>query len=249
MVTIPTADKTSSYCIDSTEVTQAHYQLFLDATQGDVSGQREECKANTSFAPPTPDPSAPETYDVCITKGNWAPTEHPNWPMGCVDWCDAVAYCAWAGKRLCGKVGGGTLEKGQGEPAQVSQWHNACSQGGKTAYSYGNTFESGRCVLPDSPPSVTDGEPVPTDVGSYRNCHGTEGPLAQVFDLTGSVVEWQDEFTIVEPPPGSGAQPRRVYRLSGGGLFSGDPVEQQTCSFGGYGIIPNPGIGFRCCKD
>jgi hypothetical protein len=35
-----------------------------------------------------------------------------NFPITNVDWCDAYAYCAGIGKRLCGKIGGGTLDQG-----------------------------------------------------------------------------------------------------------------------------------------
>lgn len=75
-----------SYCIDSTEVTQAQYEQFLvDAPS--VSDQPKTCAKNTEFA------------RVCTGSG--AGESGPELPAVCVDWCDAAAYCRWAGKRLC----------------------------------------------------------------------------------------------------------------------------------------------------
>jgi hypothetical protein len=55
-----------------------------------------------------------------------------------VDWCGAYAYCAWAGKHLCGAIGGGptpyshetdpTLYEAFAAP-RVSEWTNVCSAG------------------------------------------------------------------------------------------------------------------------
>ena len=40
-----------SFCIDSTEVTERDYTLFLDAKKGDTSGQIAACSWNTSYNP------------------------------------------------------------------------------------------------------------------------------------------------------------------------------------------------------
>ena len=60
----------SAYYIDKTEVTQGEYRKCVDAGECDTPS----CK--------------------------WDPTGTPNRPVVCVDWNDATAYCAWAGKRL-----------------------------------------------------------------------------------------------------------------------------------------------------
>jgi len=60
----------SAYYIDKTEVTQGEYKKCVDAG---------ECN--------TP-------------SDNWDPIGTPNRPVVYVDWNDATAYCAWAGKRL-----------------------------------------------------------------------------------------------------------------------------------------------------
>ena len=72
-----------------------------------TSEQRAECEWNYTFQPSEPgaDPEHPVTH---------------------VDFCDAVAFCAWAGKRLCGKIGGGELSFAELSLASESQWFAAC---------------------------------------------------------------------------------------------------------------------------
>src|SRR5260370_40886093 len=59
------------------------------------------------------------------------------WPRTSVDWCDALAYCTWAGKHLCGKIGGGPIPVAQVLTANASQWFLAC--GGPGGASHPNT--------------------------------------------------------------------------------------------------------------
>ena len=75
------------FFIDATEVTVAQYAEFLTAKAGDVSGQPQDvCGWNSTYEPAAlPDP--------------------PNFPASNIDWCDARAYCEWAGKHLCRRVG------------------------------------------------------------------------------------------------------------------------------------------------
>lgn len=136
-----------SYYIDSTEVTQAQYQEFVSAAKatGYKPEQPEFCSQNPSFEPPTFG-SKPGDPDYHCPEGYVRPTETPDVPMVCVDWCDADAYCKWAGKRLCGRVGGGVLKTLEdAKNADVDEWYNACSNGGKTKYPYGDTFEKEKC--------------------------------------------------------------------------------------------------------
>ena len=115
-----------TFCIDTTEVTRAEYRDFLLATAGDAAGQRATCAWNDSFAP---------AARGCPVS-TFQPETQGDRPVVCIDWCDAVAYCAWAGKRLCGQIGGGSLPGffgGAFDPAR-SQWHAACTRNGARAY-------------------------------------------------------------------------------------------------------------------
>jgi formylglycine-generating enzyme len=166
------------WCIDSTEVTQSQYQAFLVAKGGDVGGQPSACSWNTSYAPAT-------SGNQC-TPSTFSYTVRPNHPIGCVDHCDAMAFCSWAGKRLCGRTSGGGLTPGSALPISEQQWRWACSNGGTTTYPYGALY------VPETCNDDTSG---PVIVASMRACHGTSSPFSSLYDMAGNVSEWIDSCT------------------------------------------------------
>ena len=125
-----------SYCIDTTEVTQGQYFAFMKTFETDVGVYSEDAlklaaaslpegcperlrlKPEKYSAPPCD--STPEAFDF---EG-----KHPEYPVTCVTWCTAYAYCAWAGKRLCGRIGGGALEKPDLSDAKAGQWYGCRSE-------------------------------------------------------------------------------------------------------------------------
>ncbi len=104
-------DTGAGYCIDQREVTRGEYKAFLDAKAGDVKGQPPGCAWNEGYAP-VPDPEDPHGRYGCPTD-SWALETYPDYPVVCVDICDAIAYCAWAGKRLCGVIGASATDLSQ----------------------------------------------------------------------------------------------------------------------------------------
>jgi formylglycine-generating enzyme required for sulfatase activity len=159
----------NGYCIDSTEVTNDQYLAFLVAKAGDTSGQLPECAWNTSFVPQTTWP---------------APAGKENFPVVRVDWCDAFAFCDWAGKRMCGRIGGGALDRVDSAKASVSQWYAACSHNADSlhTYPYGNASSSVTC-------NGSENTLVTAAVGSFPKC---EGGYPGIFDMAGNVYEWED---------------------------------------------------------
>ncbi len=160
---------TYSFCVDKYETTNADYAAFLDSTPA-YSGQPIDCSGNSSYNPVAGWPAA---------------TGDANKPVVNVDWCDATAYCKWAGKRLCGKIGGGSFGAGttENQDIYVSEWVNAC-RGGNTANTYpygGTTYNATACMGNGRTPAAT----VP--VGSLSTC---EGGYSGIFDMSGNVYEW-----------------------------------------------------------
>lgn len=98
----------SGLCVGSTEITNAAYARFLAANVS-TQGQIARCRANASWTP-----------------SMWPPSSgREAHPVVGIDWCDAAAYCAWTGARLC-------------TPAE---WMTACMD----AYPYGSSYEAARC--------------------------------------------------------------------------------------------------------
>jgi hypothetical protein len=218
----PTMVDAGGYCIDTTEVTNAQYAAFL-ATAPDPAAQPSYCAFNTSFVPSSGWPAAPGLSDR---------------PVVYVGWCDARAFCAASGKRLCGQVGGGPLATASFADPSMSQWTRACSNAGAHPYPYGSSYAGGAC----------DGsgfahKHAAIDVGSAPACHG-DASLDAVFDMSGNVAEWEDSCAAE-----SGANDACRAR---GGSFDDDPG-----ALGCYDDASAPAtratrsktIGFRCCAD
>jgi hypothetical protein len=211
-----------SYCMDATEVTNGDYATFLAASPS-TGGQSAYCSWNTTYVP---------------TSG-WPATGQEAYPVTYVDWCDATAYCKWAGKRLCGRIDGDTNAYGDYADATKSQWHNACSKGGTQTYPYGSTYSGSTCVgaYYDGAMGYQIGSDVALPAGGATGC---QGGYPGLFDLSGNVWEWEDSCDGV-----TGTEDK--CRLRGGSFVSSDV----WCDIS-YGLAragPDFVIGFRCCSD
>lgn len=205
MVAIPSSPK---FCIDSTEVTFAAYKDFLTAKGSDTSGQIAACKFNTSFTPAT------------IGSGSL--------PVSGVDWCDAVAFCKWAGKRLCGNVNGGSLPQGSFKDPSKAEWLYACSAGGTQPFSYGSSYVAGNCNT-DLDASGPD------PVGTRPKC---QGGFAGVYDLLGNLWELEDS-----PDFDAG-----TAVIIGEGWTTLDPTFRCDSAFTVTLSYQANDVGFRCCS-
>jgi len=164
-----------TYCVDRTEVMRAQYDAFVTAKAGDTTGQPPYCAWNNAY---DMDPMCAGLAAVCQTGCD----DHP---VVCVDWCDAYAYCAWNGKRMCGAIGGASLAPASFADPAVSQWYNACSAGGTLAFPYGQSYDGKACNGADQSPTVDTTLPV----GTLPGC---EGGFPGIFDMSGNVWEWED---------------------------------------------------------
>jgi formylglycine-generating enzyme len=210
-----------SYCIDATEVTVSQFNAFIIATGGSLAGTPAACT--------TTDGGAVMTPPVDNTPGD------QNLPIGNLGECHAWAYCAWAGKRLCGAIGDGGSTVGV--PKGNTEWTYACINGTQNLdYSYGSSYDAQAC-------NVDSAGPVP--VASKSGCKGTMAPFDQIYDMVGNVWEFVNDFGTngdsVAPQGGSYSNTEQDFDSGGGG-----------CHFekGFNGVIFDfQQSGIRCCAD
>lgn len=204
------------YCIDRYEVTNADYNAFLDAPSAErtnIAG----CEWNTGFGT--------QVIEPAVAK----------YPRGNVDWCDAQAYCKWAGKRLCGAIGGGSATYVLYADATKSEWMNACSAGGTQTFAYAGSYDDTIC-------GTGTGPLLP--VGARPKCHGVSAPRDVIFDLTGNVSEWEDSCSVQPPTELTPCRGR------GGGVTDGESLSKcASDSAVASAKSQYAGLGFRCCKS
>jgi hypothetical protein len=163
-------------CIDSTEVTLADFIVFVEAG-----------------APPLVDGNdCPDLATILPDNWQYQAGYDPAAPVTEITWCTARAYCAWAGKRLCGGLGGGGAVNAAGDglisqdflDPNRSEWARACTMAGSRVFPYGDEYEAGTCNGADGP-----GGGNLVDAGSLPGC---QGGYPGIFDMSGNAFEWLD---------------------------------------------------------
>jgi formylglycine-generating enzyme required for sulfatase activity len=203
-----------SFCIDTTEVTNVLYAAFL-AAKPSAALQPAACAWNVDYTP-SGGPPASDTR-----------------PVVGVSWCDAWLYCAWSGKRLCGHVGDGANNPTTAfADASMSEWYAVCTNGGATAFAYGDTYDGAKCQHADEDGGYVHASSIPS-------CVGTKPPYDTVFDMSGNAGEWEGSC--------SGDQGAAdLCRVRGGGppgssegSCAMDELQRRDQA--------SRAVGFRCC--
>ncbi len=217
----PMVDVGRGDCIDSTEVTNKQYADYVAAVAlGTIPTQPPECSWNLSIVP------------TC----GYDPVARPNFPVECVDWCDAYSYCQWAGKRLCGRVDGGARDFNDPLDSTTSQWFRACSANGTRSHPYGLTYVPGACNTKD----FSDSGSV-VEVATFPQC---VGGFAGLYDMGGNVEEWSDSCESL----GEGGANDHCHESGDSvGYINTGPAQCDNNDYdtrnGAFG-----GVGIRCCS-
>jgi formylglycine-generating enzyme required for sulfatase activity len=198
------------FCIDSTLVTYGQYTAFLTAAAATPPAQLPDCIRNETFNPAAGLPPAGTADDYPVTG---------------VDFCDARAYCTWAGKRLCHGLAPHS-EFDIGAPQDGEAFY-ACSGGAMNlAYAYGLSYSQSACETPSA---------TPTSVGSLQGC--VSAAYLGLYDLSGNIGFWEemcdDMFCRDNPPPSNSGS--NAYRCD---------VENHDSR-----AVQVANLGIRCCSD
>ncbi len=213
----PVMVRVDDFCIDSTEVTRAQYSRFVADVGADAGGRptdQPRCAENETF-------EALDTHAMVPSTD-----ETPEFPVRGIDWCDAKAYCRWAGKDLCGALDGGALEPIDTIDPARSQWAKACTKHETLRFGYGDKYERGRCNVEEDPPRPARANQCPT---------GYPG----VVDMVGNVAEWVDGCEpAVDKYAGCAALGGSTYDGEGSSCTSWAPKTWR---------LPWSATGIRCC--
>ncbi|WP_394820731.1 formylglycine-generating enzyme family protein [Pendulispora albinea] len=214
------------FCIDATEVTRNQYAQFLAETPSTYS-QIAACQWNKTFVPSKHWPDgAPRTSDHPITY---------------IDWCDAYAFCQWAGKALCGDLDGGPHAFFRyAEPADAStdRWRVACThaEDGMHEYPYGNTYDSLACNGKDQARGIA------LPAGSSPKC---VGGFSGIFDMSGNVNEWENSC---QPTKTDDGPAKDLCILRGGSFTNSSDGVRCASAFVTTRDYAGDDVGFRCCS-
>jgi formylglycine-generating enzyme required for sulfatase activity len=190
----------AAFTIDMTEVTAREYEDCV------VAGS---CKTSGTHGP---------EESLCNDVGT-----RPTHPANCVDWNDAHAYCAWAGKRL---------------PTE-EEWEYAARGTDERAYPWGDAAPNTSLL---NALGADDGYSGTSPVGNYDAGRSPFG----AFDMAGNVWEWTESAWSDDY-----ASPREydLKVVRGGGFGSGSPALLRVTARGSHRLaFRDAHLGFRCVR-
>jgi formylglycine-generating enzyme required for sulfatase activity len=207
------------FLLDVTEVTAAAYGACVAAGRC-RSAETVEWDAITR--------ADRATYSQYCNRQRADRADHP---ANCVDWGQAAAYCAWAGKRL---------------PSEA-EWEWAARDGERgTRYPWGSAPPGERaCWNGEGSDAVAGRRAGTCPVGS----HPAGDSPAGAKDLAGNVWEWTSgDAVVLADGRGRGGVPVKVAH--GGGWASADPHEL-TASVRLLDLrrVRRSDLGFRCARS
>jgi formylglycine-generating enzyme required for sulfatase activity len=232
------------YWIEQDETSVGEYAQFVAAARTTPVPWTTSswCAWKDGGAPSDP---AGDPDDACrkTTMDEDVPQFAMNKPIRCVDWCDARAYCLWAGKDLCLNVANAAGTPGEAPQLgrHFLQFEWACGQVPLDPFPSG-TSNDGTCRLGGGACAL---------VGTQRRCGPTERgenpgctTAAGAHDMFGNVREWLYGCRLenVEAPSSS-------CRTGGYSFLSSS--EGRSC------VVLDElakdqrvrDLGFRCCSE
>ena len=202
-----------AFYIDKHEVTNGRYRQFVKAT-----GHRI--------------PQHPKNPARTLWKGDQVSEAVAERPVVNVDWHDAAAYCAWAGKRL---------------PTEA-EWEKAAKGTEDRRFPWGNVEPTAKHLNFNQ---QWIGEKTLMPVGSYEAGKSPYG----VYDMAGNVWEWVADWydpayyekSPAKNPPGPVTGTDKVLRSSGWAVET--PLVRIFTRVKSDPLIRNESTGFRCAMD
>jgi formylglycine-generating enzyme required for sulfatase activity len=195
-----------AFYIDQYEVTTARYATFF----------KVENRSEPTFWPAN------------------AMNDHARKPVVGVDWSDATAYCAWAGKRLPTEA---EWEKAaRGTDQRFYPWGNAAPSEQRANFIHCCDFKAYGAL---------------TDVGSFEQGKSPFG----AYDMAGNVWEWVadwygENYYAKSPARNPKGPSNGEYRVLRGGSWYHVPVLVRSALRAWLtATTRNDGIGFRCAQD
>ena len=233
-----------AYCMDTTEVTVSQYKACSD------TGACKRGPTDNDY----PDISARDhkLYDPLCNILD--PVGHASYPMNCIDWELANAFCQATDRRLPTEAEWELATRGSDgrkypwgdEKPSTGDFLNAC---GKECVAWGKKHPD-----PDFPLTamytVDDGWPTTAPVGSFPKGSSKSG----LADVVGNVWEWTSDwfgpYTAAPSVDPKGPSDGETRVMRGGAWNGSDPAwVRPSYRFMAAPALRSHGVGMRCAKS